>query len=311
MVQFGQFVRNSRKTSAARDADIVDIPFRPPASYALDVEVFTLARFRGRVSDAHLRRTQRVDFHIMIYFESGTCTHMIDFEPVRCEPGTLLVLQPGQVQRFDVSLDTWDGWIVMCGPQFASESSISANKEEMLDVPTRHHLHGRDREIVVASIERMHEDTLRAGDARTLDALLHHELAALFARLRLCARSEAAIKNGGGANAELFRRFRMDVKRNIATTHRVADYARMAGCSEKTLGRAVLAATGDTAKAYLSRRLTLEAKRLLANTTLGIAVVAERLGFDEPSNFVKFFRRGAKEAPGEFRRRAATDREGP
>jgi AraC-like DNA-binding protein len=47
----------------------------------------------------------------------------------------------------------------------------------------------------------------------------------------------------------------------------------------------------------------LEAKRLLAYTTLPIALIGDRLGFDDPTNFVKFFKREAGCTPGEFRRR--------
>jgi AraC-like DNA-binding protein len=47
--------------------------------------------------------------------------------------------------------------------------------------------------------------------------------------------------------------------------------------------------------------LPLEAKRLLVHTSLPVSVIANRLGFDEPTNFVKFFRREVQKSPGEFR----------
>jgi AraC-like DNA-binding protein len=34
---------------------------------------------------------------------------------------------------------------------------------------------------------------------------------------------------------------------------------------------------------------------------LPVSVIANRLGFDEPTNFVKFFRREVQKSPGEFR----------
>jgi AraC-like DNA-binding protein len=74
------------------------------------------------------------------------------------------------------------------------------------------------------------------------------------------------------------------------------------GCSEKSLMRAVREAAGVSAKRYVSQRVALEAKRLLAHTSLPVATIADRLGFDEPTNFVKFFRREAGAVPGAFRR---------
>ena len=46
-----------------------------------------------------------------------------------------------------------------------------------------------------------------------------------------------------------------------------------------------------------------KAKRLLAHTTLTVATVGTRLGFDEATNFVKFFRRATGTTPGSFRDR--------
>jgi AraC-like DNA-binding protein len=47
----------------------------------------------------------------------------------------------------------------------------------------------------------------------------------------------------------------------------------------------------------------VEAKRLLAHTALPTAVIADRIGFDEATNFIKFFRREVGCSPGEVRRK--------
>ena len=57
-----------------------------------------------------------------------------------------------------------------------------------------------------------------------------------------------------------------------------------------------------TAKAFIAARIALEAKRLLVHTNYSVATIADKLGFDEPTNFSKFFRREARCTPAEFRR---------
>ncbi len=71
----------------------------------------------------------------------------------------------------------------------------------------------------------------------------------------------------------------------------MALYARQLGCSQKSLGRATLAVTDMSAKAFLTQRIVLEARRLLVHSTAAVATIGDQLGFDEPTNFVKFFRR--------------------
>ncbi|HBO3969060.1 TPA: hypothetical protein ACSPKT_003161 [Pseudomonas aeruginosa] len=51
-----------------------------------------------------------------------------------------------------------------------------------------------------------------------------------------------------------------------------------------------------TAKAYLSARIALQARRLLAHTDETVAAIAE------PSNFVQFFKREVGQMPEAFRR---------
>jgi AraC-like DNA-binding protein len=73
------------------------------------------------------------------------------------------------------------------------------------------------------------------------------------------------------------------------------------GCSVRTLTRACLAVTGRTAKQVVDDRVALEARRLLACTSLSVAEVGRRLGFPEPTNFGRFFHREAGLSPGAFR----------
>jgi AraC-like DNA-binding protein len=83
------------------------------------------------------------------------------------------------------------------------------------------------------------------------------------------------------------------------------EYASQLGCSEKSLNRATRTVVDMSAKALLLGRIVLEAKRLLAHSTSPVAVIAADLGFDEPTNFVKFFRRETGMTPGGFRGRHA------
>lgn len=82
-------------------------------------------------------------------------------------------------------------------------------------------------------------------------------------------------------------------------------YANALGMSEKTLSRACLAAAGVPAKVVINQRLVLEARRLLAHTTLAVHAIGRELGFEEPSNFVKFFRKEAQMTPLAFRQHQA------
>ncbi|WP_307818492.1 AraC family transcriptional regulator [Streptomyces sp. MBT62] len=100
---------------------------------------------------------------------------------------------------------------------------------------------------------------------------------------------------------DTFRRYTAALERDFRTSHHVSDYAAALGYSPRTLTRATLAATGTTAKQYLDARVLLEAKRLLVHTDATAADISRALGFAEPTDFAKFFRKRERRTPLEFR----------
>lgn len=103
------------------------------------------------------------------------------------------------------------------------------------------------------------------------------------------------------AGGEVYARFRAELERSHATTRRAEDYAHRLGYTVKTLTRACQAATGKPVKQVIDARVALQAQRLLAHTDEPVATIAHRLGFSEPANFGKFFRRHTGTTPGDFR----------
>jgi AraC family transcriptional regulator, transcriptional activator of pobA len=71
--------------------------------------------------------------------------------------------------------------------------------------------------------------------------------------------------------------------------------------SPRRLGELLLANTGRSTKHVIDERVVLEHKRLLAHTEISVKQLAERTGFDEPTNLVKFFRHHTGMTPLAFR----------
>jgi AraC-like DNA-binding protein len=296
----------SKKLTSCKQ--VTRVRYNAPAGYALDLEIFRLSEFRRRVSVEHLRRPQRVDFHVLLYVTQGRCTHVVDFEPLACTRGTLLVLSPGQIQRFDAKSTDWDGWMVIFRPEFlparASATAISEHDAlyQLADLAMHRTLSRSEQDAVTESLERMAVDSQLGTAKSTLHSLLRYQLLALLVRLHLIqAKGEQALSSAPN-HLQRFKRYRLAVEREFQRLHRVADYAKVIGCSQKSLQRATLDLAGVSAKTFLSQRIALEAKRLLVHTDQPMSVIADQLGFDEATNFVKFFRREAGTAPGEFRR---------
>lgn len=293
--------------------DIQRLGYRPEASYPLDLEVFSVAELRLRGKE-QVRVTHRYEFHTLVCVTQGTCTQMVDFKSIACAPGSLLVVRAGQAHNYGQEGD-WDGWNVLFRPEFVLPVSTTSHDLKLaLDLerlPEHMVLSSQELRKATDLFQQMHEDTLTdafmGAPQEDVHALLRHQLHTLLTRLSILqGRRQAAQAPLVSPASQRFQRFQQLVDERFAEWHQVADYASQLGYTEKSLARAVAAGMGMTAKAFIAARINLEAKRLLVHTNIPVVTIAEKLGFDEPTNFSKFFKREAGCTPMEFRRRQRT-----
>lgn len=289
-----------------RSADIQRLDYRPLVPYRLDLEIYAASTMRQRGSREKIRTTHRYDFHMLVCVTQGACIQWVDFDPTPCEVGSLLALRPGQAHNLGPDED-WDGWIVLFRPEFLLPASAPVHDlKRVVDLerlPAHLRLQGDELRSVVTAIAQMQQDTLIDEPAEDLHALLRYQLHAILSRLSLIHGRQQAHDTPDSRALQRFKRFRQAVEQGFAKWHQVADYAGQLGCTEKSLTRAATAAAAMSAKVFIASRINLEAKRLLVHTDLPVALIADKLGFDEATNFSKFFKRDTGCTPAEFRRR--------
>lgn len=282
------------------------VQYAPPTGHLANVEVIDAEQLRRRVAAIPDRGVERVDFHVLLIVTAGTYDHMVDFEQHRCSAGSSLVVRPGEVHEFGPPA-TWDGWMCVFRAEDVARSGRGADTDRLVEAIASLPVHGRLPPAAVDGVEevlrRMHSDgALRAGSRAVTDLLLA-QVRVLVLRLALALAPVDAVAVDDPQVLARFRAFRAAVDAEHHRWHQVQDYALHLGCSTKSLSRATRAVVDRSPKDVIVERVVLEARRLLAHTTLTVATVGTRLGFDEATNFVKFFRRATGTTPGRFRDR--------
>ena len=74
--------------------------------------------------------------------------------------------------------------------------------------------------------------------------------------------------------------------------------------SPKYFGELVKTETGRTAKDFINDRMIAAAKQLLSDDNLSITQVSQRLGFEYPQHFVRFFKIHTGKTPSDYRKTA-------
>lgn len=290
----------------AKSADITSVGFNPPDDKRLAVEAMSIEELRRRAPADHFATLQRADFYRLIGVFSGHTQPMVDFSPCAARSQDWLLIRPGQVMRYDFSRP-WSGWMVVFRPDslFGSARSTSTVELNLLrhveDLNCLTSLDTQQHQWMGYSLQQMQHDIALTLDVALRNEMLRLQLASTLLRLSLWQTLDSSKVQASGRALTNFKRFRQRLEADFAKHHQVQHYANALGMNEKTLSRACQAASGMSAKGYIAQRLTLEAKRLLAHTTMAVQSVAHDLGFDEPTNFVKFFRKEVGITPLAFR----------
>ncbi|MFC8660693.1 AraC family transcriptional regulator [Streptomyces sp. NPDC057199] len=247
-----------------------------------------------------IERVHRIDFHVVMLFGEGPVRHMVDFTEYEVSAGELLWIRPGQVHRFS-STEAYRGTVLIMQPGFLPRATVEATGLYRYDLPPLLRPDPAQLAGLRAGLDQLEREYV---DSTTLPLSLHtsvlrHSLTAFLLRLaHLAAGAADAARDQADTT---FTRFREAVEKDFATNHSVSAYADTLGYSRRTLVRAVRAATGETPKGFIDKRVVLEAKRLLAHTDMPIGRIGVSVGFPDAANFTKFFHQHTGVAPAAFR----------
>jgi len=253
-----------------------------------------------RVPNPHVLR-----FHDILLVTHGRGSFKLDGEHCRVAPGVMLFTRPGELRAWDV--DALDGACLFFAEEFVAEafSDLRFLEQFAFFRDTRPsaalELAPPERRAFLARFAAMQKEIRSLGDdaSLALRAMLY-ELLVLIHRW-YTRRHGLAPRTAPNRLVERFQRL---VDRDHAHRHRLQDYAAELGVSPGHLNALCRSTLRECASRVLRRRLTLEAKRLLAHSDLTAAQVGFALGFEDPAYFTRFFRREAGEPPTRFRARA-------
>ncbi len=287
----------------ARRTAIKDLAFRHNTKPALGLEVLRLADLFARERAGELPESligpQRPQFDMLLVGLTGKGAMTIDFTPVPLGAGIVTVFARGRIQQFADAPKDLDAWLIVFSSEFLAMTPPPRVLAPDWTRPAISPSAGDLREILELSAQ------LAAEHARPLDAVQPALLGSLLRALIL--RLERYVPASALAPTELQRFFTI-LERDCSTTREVAHYAKASGLSPRRLGELLLSHTGRSTKQVIDERVILEHKRLLAHTEISVKQLAERTGFDEPTNLVKFFRHHTGTTPLAFRKNLPSGR---
>ena len=259
--------------------------------------------YQGDIDD---RKPHVHTFYEILWFQDGAGSHFVDFQEYPIRPGTIFFLTPGQVHHFDGS-DAYKGVAVRLCTDFMQSRGDDSDIFIKYDLfhtfdSTPYYVIGNDISLQLQALVDAMEEELRAGKDICHIDILRSLLKIFLIMVHRYGRKEGELQLDGLKPAHrLFVQFRSMLENDYTQKHTVQEYADGLNISVRTLNKCVNKCSGRSPLAFITERVMLEAKRQVRYSNLMIKEIAYNLGFEDPSYFVKLFKRQTGMLPSDFR----------
>ena len=255
------------------------------------------------INKKHASIPHRHSFYQIIWFKRKG-RHYVDYEIVDHEADTIFFINRNQIHYFCTN-SVNEGYLFHFNDHF-----INKGKEGMMDRLSLSIFN----EIGSSCLKLSKEDSKKIGlltsfiEAEILtkndyykQQVYHYFQNILFQieRLRKVNQNLDVQKN---ANYKLAAEFKKLVFEEIESFHSIEFIAHKLGTNTKTLTEASKEVLIDTPANIIRQSKLLEAKRMLSNHSTSIKEVAYGLGFDDPTYFTKYFKKGTGYTPKQFQK---------
>ncbi len=255
-----------------------------------------------------LTQLHRAGFYHIIWFQDCNVTHWVDFKPIKIKSNSLLFLNKDVVHRFD-DKEKVKGKVLLFTDSFfcKTESNTKFLRQCILfnDFWEASQLEIQSQSTPFNTLLLLMRDEIQ----KTNDEFQSNILKNLLSNFLLFAEREALKQNftklKKNADLDYVMLFKDLLEIDFKTQKQVAYYAKKIVIAEKRLNQATTKTLGKSPKEIINDRILLEAKRVLAHTNDSIKKIAYHLGFEEPTNFIKFFKKYSSVTPTEFREQNA------
>ena len=247
----------------------------------------------------------KVGFYILLIVTFGEGYHTIDFTDYRYQRGVVLTIRKDQIQKFFRTGIT-EGYLVLFTEDFIVGFLEDSNALKSLQlfnellVSPKVQVDEAGFMDVIHLANYMENEYLNVGDEYSpgiLRSLLHILLTKLY-RYKSIENSPVLTKK----YLQDFIHFQNLVEQKCLFTKKVIDYANELGFSTKKLNMIVQTVTQKSVKTFIDEIAILQIKRLLIDTRLSVKEIAYMAGFEEPSNFFRYFKKYTGSSPVAFRK---------
>ncbi|PWH84047.1 hypothetical protein DIS18_05735 [Algibacter marinivivus] len=243
----------------------------------------------------------QLKFYNLIFFTRGFGRHFIDFNWFPVQENSLVYLTKEQVNAFDFSKNL-NGFCIIFTEEYFVKCFSNLSKDFVFRL-FNPQLFSPILQIPKQSDFQTYFKLLRQ-EFNTIDSFNQKTIIeSLF--VILISKAEDLKKSQtfhitDSSKVKIFQKFTSLIESNLSKSRSADFYAKELTITYKHLNKICKELINKTAKTVIDDFVILQAKRNLINSNLKISELAYKLGFEDPTNFSKYFKKHTGLTPNSF-----------
>nr|WP_299382943.1 helix-turn-helix domain-containing protein [Allomuricauda sp.] len=271
------------------------------------MEIITLEDLIFRKSDLdHIpEKAHQLDFYMLVFYAKGETEHLVDFVWHKASKNTLFYLSKGQVNAFKFN-EGLSGFIILFTEDYFKAQLNKLPKNAIIRLFTSHLFSPKiqipESSNTVDYIHLLFDEFYKDRDVFNKKNIIDSLYTIIFSKLEQLKQYQTFHLNETD-KLEAFLKFKSLLEYNFRESRNADFYAKKMNFTYKHLNVICKEVADVTAKKFIDEFVILEAKRRLINSTIKSTELAFSLGFEEPTNFVKYFKKHTGLTPNKFKNR--------
>ncbi len=245
----------------------------------------------------------KISFFVVVLIREGTGQHAISYNDYTYKKGSVFFLRKNSIHKFYKS-DAEGDFLVFTEEfivRYADKSQtlkLFQLFNEMLASP-KLQLEISDFNEVEHIVLFIEKEYKKVNDKHSIEIIRNLIQVLLHKLLRIKSRANNNI--GFTSYHRQFKDFQELVERDCVKYKKVAYYAKEMGVSSRTINNITQHIIGKSAKSFINEILIMQIKALIINSNFTFTEIAYHSGFEDPSNFFKYFRKQTNLSPKQFK----------
>jgi AraC family transcriptional regulator, transcriptional activator of pobA len=241
------------------------------------------------------------DFFFVLAVQKGNGIHEIDFVQYEVHNHSVFILRPGQVHMLELKADS-------TGFLMEFDLSFYQPKNTITDQRWKKASGKSYCEVEAAGFMKLHSilnsvfNEFTAKQDGYVEAIKANLDLFFIEYIRQSHNLNSIAKTESGYTQARFEELVHLIEANIGSMKNVSHYADLLSLSPYQLNAITKASVGKTASDLINEQILLEAKRYLLATPNQIKDVADQLGYEDVSYFIRFFKKHTGHSPEAFRK---------